>query len=89
MAGDGEWFYPCSGYQWRAANQEDLMNITVDRLACVGAGQCALVAGELFDQDDDGIVDLLEPSPEPGQFVVARRAASLCPARAITVTESE
>jgi ferredoxin len=65
------------------------MNITVDRSACVGAGQCALVAGDLFDQDDDGIVDLLEDSPEPSQYTVARRAASLCPARAITLTESE
>ena len=64
------------------------MNINVDRSACVGAGQCALVAGDLFDQDDDGLVLLLEPDPAPALYAVARRAASLCPARAITIIES-
>lgn len=61
------------------------MNITVDRDVCVGAGQCALIAGELFDQDDDGLVELLEPEPDASQEPLARRAAGLCPARAITV----
>jgi len=64
------------------------MKISVDTAACIGAGQCALVAGELFDQDDDGIVMLLDDQPTEAQYAIARRAASLCPARAITVTES-
>jgi ferredoxin len=59
------------------------MKIEVNVPACVGAGQCALVAGELFDQDDDGIVILLSDHAEPGQEAAARRAAALCPARAI------
>lgn len=63
------------------------MHIIVDRSACVGAGQCALVAGGLFDQDDDGLVDLLEPDPDASQEPAARRAAALCPARAITIEE--
>lgn len=64
------------------------MKIIVDTAACIGAGQCALVAGDLFDQDDDGIVMLLTEQPPESQQAVARRAASLCPARAITLTES-
>lgn len=64
------------------------MKISVDTAACIGAGQCALVAGDLFDQDDDGIVVLLDDQPAESHYVVARRAASLCPARAITVAES-
>lgn len=64
------------------------MKISVDTAVCIGAGQCALVAGELFDQDDDGIVVLLDDRPAPAQHTFARRAASLCPARAITVEES-
>jgi ferredoxin len=61
------------------------MRIEVDVPACVGAGQCALVAGELFDQDDDGIVVVLDDAPAPAQEESARRAAALCPARAIVL----
>jgi ferredoxin len=63
------------------------MKITVDRAACVGAGQCALVAGALFDQDDDGLVLLLDDEPDAADEASARRAATLCPARAFTVAE--
>jgi ferredoxin len=63
------------------------MLISVESSVCVGAGQCALVAGEVFDQDDDGIVVLLEEQPDASYHAVARRAASLCPARAITISE--
>lgn len=63
------------------------MKITVDTKACVGAGQCVLTADDIFDQDDDGIVILLESVPDPSRETAARRAASLCPARAIAVAE--
>ncbi|MFJ3033202.1 ferredoxin [Curtobacterium sp. 314Chir4.1] len=63
------------------------MRIIADTGACVGAGQCALVAGTLFDQDDDGIVELLEEHPGAADEPAARRAASLCPARAITIED--
>ncbi|MDQ0726735.1 ferredoxin [Microbacterium sp. W4I20] len=62
------------------------MSITVQTGACVGAGQCALVAPDVFDQDDDGIVLLLEPNPEGSDLIDATRAVRLCPARAITLT---
>lgn len=61
------------------------MGVEVKRDACVGAGQCALVAPDVFDQDDEGIVLLLEPEPEGSLLDAATRAARLCPARAITV----
>jgi ferredoxin len=64
------------------------VGIVVQRDACVGAGQCALVAPELFDQDDDGIVLILEPNPGDALLDGAKRAARLCPARAITVAVS-
>jgi ferredoxin len=64
-----------------------VLDITVHRDACIGAGQCALVAGELFDQDDDGIVLLLTEHPADEQAAAATRAAALCPARAIAVKE--
>lgn len=63
------------------------VRISAERDACVGAGQCALVAGELFDQDDDGIVVILDEQPPGSHAALALRAASLCPARAITVAD--
>jgi len=59
------------------------MHITVDRSACVGAGQCALVAPEVFDQDDEGLVVLLSQHPQESQWPAAKKAATLCPAQAI------
>jgi ferredoxin len=63
------------------------LKISVKQHACVGAGQCALVAGDLFDQDDNGIVVLLEDHPDASEEAAAKRAASLCPARAILISE--
>lgn len=62
------------------------MSIVVQKDACVGAGQCALVAPDVFDQDDDGIVLLLEPNPEGADLDAATRAVRLCPARAISLS---
>jgi ferredoxin len=63
------------------------MKIRVDREACIGAGQCALVAGSIFDQDDDGLVVLLDETPSDEFIAVARKAATLCPAKAIALEE--
>jgi len=63
------------------------MQITVDRDTCAAAGQCASVASALFDQDEDGVVLLLNAEPSEAEEPFARRAASLCPARAIRLIE--
>ncbi|NEY36470.1 ferredoxin [Streptomyces sp. PRKS01-65] len=64
------------------------MNITVDESKCCGAGQCVLVAPDVFDQrDEDGIVVLLDATPEPGLHAAVRDAATICPAAAIQVHE--
>ncbi len=61
------------------------MSVVVQTSACVGAGQCALVAPEVFDQDDDGIVLLLEDNPQGPDLDAATKAVRLCPARAIAI----
>ena len=64
------------------------MLITADRDKCCGAGQCALLAPDLFDQtEDDGLVMVLDPDPAPGRWPAAREAAAVCPASAISVTD--
>ena len=55
------------------------MTIEVDRDVCVGAGNCVLTAPGLFDQDEDGIVELL--TAEQRDEVEA--AVQRCPAGAI------
>ena len=63
------------------------MHIAIDAEKCCAAGQCVLVAPEVFDQrDDDGIVVLLDPDPPTSQLDLVRQAVAVCPAAAITVT---
>ncbi|MCG5220760.1 ferredoxin [Streptosporangium sp. KLBMP 9127] len=65
------------------------MKVTVDQDACTGSGQCVLIAPEVFDQrDTDGIVVLLSDSPDPLRHEDVREAARICPALAITLTQS-
>lgn len=63
------------------------MKITVDRNRCVGAGNCVLAAGELFEQDEtNGRVVLLQSEPAEETAEMAEEAELMCPSRAITVT---
>ncbi|MGD6741116.1 ferredoxin [Streptomyces sp. BH106] len=65
------------------------MNLTVDQDKCCGAGACVLSAPEVFDQrDEDGIVTLLTPAPDPEHHAAVREAAAMCPTAAIGVSES-
>ncbi|WP_019549371.1 ferredoxin [Streptomyces sulphureus] len=64
------------------------MKITVDEEKCCGAGQCVLIAPEVFDQrEEDGIVLLLEAEPGESQETDVREAAAVCPAGAIHLAE--
>ncbi|AUA08729.1 ferredoxin [Streptomyces sp. SID8361] len=64
------------------------MKVHVDEAKCCGAGQCVLIAPEVFDQrDEDGIVVLLAPEPAEDQRSDVREAAAVCPAAAITLDE--
>jgi ferredoxin len=62
------------------------MKITVDRDRCIGAGQCMLNAPDLFSQDDEGTVVVLDEHPSPEQESAARAAENTCPARVITLS---
>lgn len=63
------------------------MRVSADRNVCVGAGLCALTAPGVFDQDDEGLVDVLTPDPDPNQRTAARQAGSLCPSGAVRISE--
>ncbi|MBQ1023719.1 ferredoxin [Micromonospora sp. C95] len=63
------------------------MKIEVDQEKCCGAGQCALIAPEVFAQRDDRIVVLLVPVPDESLHDPVRDAAEACPMSAITLLE--
>lgn len=59
------------------------MKIEADRDVCIGAGMCVMNAEEVFDQDDDGIVVLLEVEVPPEYADAAARAVASCPSGAL------
>ena len=63
-----------------------MIEITVDRTRCQGAGLCLFHAPLTFDQDDDCKVVLLDGRDDDE---AVRAAAEACPQRAITLTERE
>jgi ferredoxin len=64
------------------------MKIVIDKSRCIGAGQCVLKAPRVFDQqEEDGMVILLNAMPPEQDRAAARQAARLCPAEAITIIE--
>ena len=64
------------------------MKINVDRDACCGAGQCVLLAPDVFDQDEEGIVVLLDERPAPELDFAVQEAVSMCPTGVIWVDQN-
>jgi ferredoxin len=64
------------------------MRVEVDVPKCVGSGQCALLAPDVFDQrEEDGMVVLLDESPPVELHDAVREAAVVCPAAVIRLVE--
>lgn len=63
------------------------MRIEADRDDCISAGNCVMTAGEIFDQDDDGIVDVLVPEVSADDEAKVREAVKLCPASALRLVD--
>lgn len=60
------------------------MRVSVDEEMCCGSGNCAVTAPQVFDQnEDDGLVVLLQPDPPVSQAGPVRAAAAGCPTGAI------
>ncbi len=64
------------------------MQITVDYSLCEGHGQCLLAAPDVFDVPDgaDQVV-VLDPDPPQSEYDAVVRAAAMCPAQALRVTQ--
>ena len=64
------------------------MKVSVEADKCVSAGHCVLAAADVFDQnEDDGVVIILDDEPAPKHYDAVRQAAQLCPAAVIRLSE--
>jgi ferredoxin len=63
------------------------MRIEADRDACIGSGNCVMVAGAVFDQGDDGLVQPLVDEVPDEELAHAREAVKLCPAGALRLVD--
>jgi ferredoxin len=61
------------------------MKVTTHTDRCIASGACVLASPQVFDQDEDGIVVLLDPHPPESEQESAREAARACPAMVIDV----
>jgi ferredoxin len=62
------------------------MKITIEPDKCIASGGCVFASPEVFDQDDDGIVVLLDENPDEALRAKILEAIDACPAAVITVT---
>ena len=64
------------------------MRIIVDVDKCIGAGQCVRSAASVFAQDDDtGLVVLLDGDPPATMREAVTNAVRVCPVNAIWMEE--
>jgi ferredoxin len=64
-----------------------MVKVHADREVCIQAGNCVMVAGEVFDQDDDGIVVVLVEDVTDAELDHAREAVKLCPSQALRLDD--
>jgi ferredoxin len=60
------------------------MRIRVDKETCIGSGNCVMALPAVFDQDDDGLVTLIDSAPDPALQEQVRGTVRRCPSGAIT-----
>ncbi|MFI0191352.1 ferredoxin [Streptomyces sp. NPDC017082] len=62
------------------------MKVVADYDKCCAAGQCAVLAPDVFDQDeDDGVVVILDEEPAAVLHDAVLRAVTACPGAALRV----
>lgn len=72
-----------------AAGALKTLQILVYPDKCIGAGHCVACASDVFSQnEDDGVVILLEASPSPERVDAVESAARMCPTSAIEINKN-
>lgn len=60
------------------------LTIRIDRLLCVGFGDCIEVAPEVFEFDDDGVAAFRDPTPDTARDRLIM-ACDICPVDALSI----
>lgn len=63
------------------------MIVEAEQGLCCASGQCVMLVPAVFDQDDDGLVVVLNPEPTSEDARAVRSAVRQCPTRAISIRE--
>jgi ferredoxin len=63
------------------------MRVSTERDRCAASGQCVMVAPLVFDQDDEGMIVLLNENPGADEREAVAESARLCPASAILAVD--
>lgn len=61
------------------------MKVRADRERCCGSGMCVLRLPEVFDQDEDGIVLVLDHDPPAEVLAQVAAAVDTCPSQALSL----
>lgn len=62
------------------------MRVIIHPDKCIGAGHCVSAADDIFGQDeDDGVVFLIEERPSTDRKEAVKTAVRLCPVAAIEI----
>jgi ferredoxin len=64
-----------------------MSRVQVDRDRCVGSGVCESLAPEVFELDDDGVLQVHREEPGADDLDGVRDAVQSCPARALALAE--
>ncbi|MEU2687980.1 ferredoxin [Streptomyces hygroscopicus] len=68
-----------------AGRASGIGEISVERGRCVGAGQCVLAAPAVFDQDEEGLVLVLDARPPVSPSDAVHEAVRACPSGALAL----
>lgn len=63
------------------------MRVTIDPDKCIASGACVIANPDVFAQDDDGIVVVLDQTPPAEQRARVLEAVGACPAMVIEMQE--
>jgi ferredoxin len=64
-----------------------MTRVAVDRERCVGSGACEMLAPDVFEVDDDGVLAVLRAEPEDDDVPAVRDAVQACPTRALELMD--
>lgn len=63
------------------------MRVSIDPSRCMASGNCVLAAPQVFAQDEDGLVVVLQSEPGAALRAGVEEAVRACPAAVITLQD--